>query len=454
MNRWGSYCQFLFEPIPLRRIGVLVVLLLGLPQLEAQDGVEPKSEWLVTEIGIIGTASEDILDASIEMVLEQGLQGLVIKLDTPGGALENTRKMVKAMMRASFPVIVWVGPSGSRAGSAGAFITIAGHVAAMAKGTNIGAAHPIGADGKDVSNKELNRKVMNDTLAFIESIAEERGRNIEMARSFVATSASITAEEALKNQVIDHVENSLADLFVAIDGKEIKLQDGSVILNTKSAKFIYFEKSFRQKALEILSNPNLFYLLFMAGLIGIGYELTHPGAMVPGVIGGVSLILAFIATSVLPVSWGAAALIILGAALLVAEAFVPSFGVLGIGGFTAFVLGSIFLVDPQNEQGLRVDIYTWAPGTIVVGLAFLALGFLILRSERAPAKSGRESMLGAVAEVLDFADGHGRIRFQGSIWQAKSGDQVSFEQGERVKVKALDGLTITVEKDVTNNEGI
>jgi membrane-bound serine protease (ClpP class) len=400
--------------------------------------------WLEVPIGIIGPASEDVLNTAIEERAKHGYDGLILIVDTPGGALENTRAMVKSILGADYPVLIWVGPGGSRAGSAGAFITLAGHVAAMAPGTNIGAAHPIGATGEDVPEGEAGRKITNDTIAFIESVAKARGRNVDMARSFVSTSVSITESEALEHKVVDFVVKDVETLLKKVDGREVTLESGTkVVLATSGAVRKTLELSLRQRLLSFLSNPNLFYLLFMAGLIGIGYELTHPGAIFPGVVGGICMILALIATSVLPISWGAAALILLGVALLVAEAFVPSFGTLGIGGMVALVLGSVFLVDPSNESGLRVSLYAIAPVALTVGGAFLALGFIVVRAERAPVHSGAEGLIGATATALaEFQHGQGQVRVQGAIWTAKAATPVP--QGESLVVTAIEGLVLIV----------
>jgi membrane-bound serine protease (ClpP class) len=285
--------------------------------------------WLEVEIGIIGTASADILETALREVKDNNYAGLIIVLDTPGGALEATRTMVKEILAAPFPVIVWVGPSGAHAGSAGSFITLAGHFATMAPGTNIGAAHPVQGMGQDLEQgSDMRAKVENDTIAFMESIAKLRGRNVEMARSFVATSISITAEEALENKVIDLVAGDLTQVLKAADGRTVTVgEQKTVQLKTAEAQRVQYEKSIRQKFLEILSNPNLFYLLFIAGLLGIGFELTHPGTLVPGVIGAISLILALISSAVLPVNFGAMLLIVASVAFMVAEVFLPSFGI-------------------------------------------------------------------------------------------------------------------------------
>lgn len=415
------------------------------------EATTTKGAWVEVEIGLIGAASEDILAAAMDKVQAEGHAGLIVKLDTPGGALENTRNMVKRILASPFPVVVWVGPSGSRAGSAGAFITLAANVAAMAPGTNIGASHPVQGTGQDVGggkDSEMDRKVTNDTIAFMESICNTRGRNAEMGTSFVATSVSITDQQALENKVIDLIAKDLTDLMEQIDGRMVTVQPGNVQvkLATKGAARVPYEKSLRQKILEILSNPNLFYLLFMAGLAGLGYELTHPGMGFPGVVGAICLILALIAQSVLPVSYGAAALIVAGIAMLVAEAYLPSFGVLGVGGLVAIVLGSIFLVDPSNESGLRVSLYVILPGVITVGLGFFALSYLVVRARNAPLQSGSEALIGALGTALaDFTAGTGQIKVDGTIWSAKAPDPLV--RGDKVRVVAVKNLELDVRKE-------
>ena len=447
MTTWSRFSSRVFAVMAFAVLGTFVAT----PAIFAAPAI-----WLSTPIGAIGPASEDVLETILDKANATGgaevYAGVIIRLDTPGGALESTRSMVKKILGASLPIIVWVGPSGSRAGSAGTFLTMAAHVAAMAPSTNIGAAHPIQADGKDISDDELGRKITNDAIAFIESIAETKGRNVDMAKSFVARSISITEREALDNKVIDLIAGSEQELLKALDGRKVTLASGKVVtLATQDAKVEAFEPSPRQKLLEILSNPNLFYLLFLAGLIGIGYELTHPGIVFPGVFGGICLILALTATSVLPVSAAAAALILVGIAFMIGEAFVPSFGALGIGGLVALVLGSVFLVDPNNTSGLRVSWYVIAPGVVVAGAAFVVLGYLILRARRAPEHSGANNLVGTVGIVLaDFDGDFGQIRVEGDIWKAKAA--APLKKGDRVTVSAVDGLTLTVEAQPRPND--
>jgi membrane-bound serine protease (ClpP class) len=416
---------------------------------EVED-LSSMNRWLKVSIGIIGTASDDILRAALERVTRDAFDGLVIVLDTPGGSLDATRAMVQRIMGAPVPVVVWIGPNGAHAGSAGAFITLAAHVAVMAPGTNIGAATPIDSSGKDIGGKEgsgtddIKKKVMNDTVSFITSIAETRGRNAEMASSFVTAALSLTATEALENNVIDFIAEDLKQLFSQVEGRVVSLNGKKVRFPAvEDPELVNYELSVRQEILSILSNPNLFYLLFMAGLIGLGFELTHPGALFPGVIGGICLILALIATSVLPISYGAAALVLAGIGMLVAEAFLPSFGILGIGGVAAFLLGSVFLVDPSGQEGLRISWGAILPGGLAVIGTTLFLGFLILRTSRSRVRSGQEGITGKVGQVLrDFVAGEGPVRVEGEIWTAKC--HYDLKKGQPVKVLASEGLMLIV----------
>jgi membrane-bound serine protease (ClpP class) len=402
--------------------------------------------WLAVEIGIIGTASDGILKSAMKQVKDDGFQGLVIQLDTPGGSLDATRAMVKDILGSEFPVFVWVGPAGARAGSAGAFVTLAGHLAYMAPGTNIGAAHPVSASGEEM-DETMKQKVENDTVAFMESIAQTRGRNVDMAVSFVLSSLSLTAEKAKEEKVIDDLASNLNQVFELSDGKEVKLGDETKTLQTRGATWAVYQKTIQQKFLEILSNPNLFYLLFVAGLIGIAFELTHPGVMIPGVLGAISLILALIATATLPVSFGAMILMVASAAFIVAEIFVPSFGILGIGGIVGFVIGSILLVDPSNELGLRVSYYAIGPAVIALLLLGLLVSFLVVKAKKSKIMSGKEGMVGMSGSVLgDFSKGQGRVMVGGENWFASSLDGQNFLKGDKVQVREVKGLQLIIEK--------
>lgn len=415
------------------------------------SSAEGATQWLKLQLGIIGPAAVEMLERATEIVTTEGYQGVIVQLDTPGGALDATRLIVQQLLNAPFPIIVWVGPGGAHAGSAGAFITLAATVAVMAPGTNIGAAHPVQAGGKDVDEGKVGEKIINDTVAFMESIAEVRGRDLEMARSFVLTSMSITAEEALEHKVIDLIAPDIPTLLADLHGRVVTQNKNKIEIATQGYTIIPYEPSLRQKALELLANPNLFYLLFLAGIIGLGFELTHPGALFPGIIGAICLILALISTAVLPVSFGAAFLIVLGFGLLVAEVFVPSFGLLGLGGIAAFLIGSVFLVDPSNVHGLRVSWYTIAPGAITVGALATLIGYLVTKVIRAEVKSGAGAIIGQQGVVLrDFnPEGEGQIRVMGEVWAARS-TTPDLKQGESVKIIAMSGLQLTIEREQIN----
>ena len=408
-------------------------------------------QWLRLKLGIISPASIEMLGDAIE----QAKDGVIIQLDTPGGALEATRKVVQAIYTAPLPIVVWVAPSGAHAGSAGAFITMAATVAAMSPGTNIGAAHPVQADGKDI-DENIKAKIANDTVAFIESIAEFRGRNKTVARAFVLESMSITATEALEQNIVDIVAASPTELLVALDGRTVEQNGKTLTINSMGADIVDYQPSLRQKFLELLGNPNLFYLLFTAGMAGIGLELMNPGLLFPGILGAICLLLALIASAVLPVSLGAAGLMLLGILLLIAEIYVTSFGLLAIGGLTAFIAGSIFLVDPSNLYDLRIAWYTIAPSAITIAGLVLVLGYLTLRTLRSGKQSGIGTLLGKQATAVDNFQvdsnnkdsgkdtGKGKVKISGEIWNAVAKTPLP-NKGDTVIVRKVDSLLLHVD---------
>ena len=315
----------------------------------------------------------------------------------------------------------------------------------MSPGTNIGAAHPVQASGKDVGEGKAGEKIISDTVAFIESIAEVRQRDSAMARSFVISSLSITAQEALEHGVIDLVAPTLKRLLADIDAREVTQNDTQFVLNTTDSEVVEYQPSLSRRLLELLGNPNLFYLLFLAGIVGLGFELTHPGALFPGIFGGISLLLALIATSVLPVSFGAAALVLLGFALLIAEMYVPSFGLLGLGGVAAFLIGSIFLVDPADAYGMRVSWYAIAPSVVLISALGLFIGYLVTKILTADAYS-KKSIVGKQAVVhADFsADGTGQVKIAGETWNASTDASSPPRKGDKVEILQVEGLQLHV----------
>ncbi|HYX32104.1 MAG TPA: nodulation protein NfeD [Oligoflexus sp.] len=422
----------------------LITFLLALLLPNLAHGADAPPKWLELRLGTIGAASADVLKSALNEIDKDKMDGLLIILDTPGGSLEATRTMVQDMMAAKVPVVVWVGPDGAHAGSAGTFITLASHVAAMAPGTNIGAAHPVDISGRNIDDKsDLRSKIENDTVAFMQSIADARGRNREMAASFVSNSLSITAQEALENKVIDVIAPDLKTLMKGLDGRDVKIGETTRKLQTANAELVPFERNFRHELLEIISNPNLFYLLFIVGLLGLAFEITHPGVVAPGVIGAISLILALIASSMLPVNFGAMLLILASVVFMVAEIFLPSFGALGVGGLIGFVTGSILLIDDKAEPAMRISRWLIIPTSLFLLAFFLGLGWLVLRNVRAKAKTGVETLLGAEVEAVEyFIDGHGRVRIFGEYWNATEVNHQTVKPGDRLHVEAIDGLNL------------
>ncbi|MBI4042399.1 MAG: nodulation protein NfeD [Deltaproteobacteria bacterium] len=389
--------------------------------------------------GGVNPASAEFIQQSIKQGEEDGVSCLVIRLDTPGGLLSSTRTIVQAIFEAKIPVVVYVSPGGAHAGSAGVMVTLAGHVAAMAPGTNIGAAHPVTGQGKDIEG-DMAEKVTSDAAAFARSIAETRGRNTEWAVDAVRSSVSITPEEALKKGVIDIVAPTLERLFEMIDGRSVKLKETSVVLRTKGAELISYEMNWRQKLINTLSDPNIAYILLMIGAVGIYMELSHPGVLFPGIIGGISLILAFVSMQTLPINYGGLALLILGLALLLAEIFVPSFGLLGISGLISLGLGSVFLIEQPEMQ---VSLHLIVPTLVTVGLICLGIGYFVVKARTRKVFSGTESFIGKEGEVKEVL-GNGRFRLflHGEYWTAVSKDDL--KTGDRVRVTALEGMLLHV----------
>jgi membrane-bound serine protease (ClpP class) len=382
-----------------------------------------------------------LLAAAIERAQAEGAQALIVQLNTPGGLERSMRSMVQSILGSPIPVIVYVAPTGARAASAGVFITMAAHVAAMAPATNIGAAHPVAIGGG--ADKEMIKKVENDAAAFARTIATERGRNAEWAEKAVRSSVSATEREAVKLKVVDLVAASVPDLLARIDGRVVKTPRGPVTLATRDAPVKIIEVRFRDRFLALISDPNVAYLLMMAGMLGIFFELSNPGAILPGVIGGICLILAFYAFQSLPVNWAGLLLILFGVVLLIAEIKVVSHGVLAIGGVIAMLLGSLMLYDTPETTGIRLSWYVIVPAVgTTAGLVFFAVSMGI-RALYRPSVTGESAMVGRRAVVRSALAPEGQVLIDGELWRAVSPDG-RIEAGETVQISAVDGLTLTV----------
>lgn len=390
----------------------------------------------------INPSTAEFIHDGIEKAEQEKAECLIINLNTPGGLLTSTREIVTNIMQSKVPVIVYVSPTGAHAGSAGTFITMASNIAAMAPGTNIGAAHPVDMNGK--SDAVMNEKIINDASAFIRTIAEKRGRNIQWAEDAVRNSVSITEQEALEKNVINVIANDERDLLIKVDGKQVELNNGAKMLHTKNATIETLEMGFFQKVLSRLSDPNISYIIMMLGFYGLLFELFSPGAIFPGIIGVICLILAFYSMSSMPVNYAGLALIVFGIILYLLEIKVISHGLLAIGGTISVLLGSMILFRTSP-----VENYVSLSWSVIISVtAFSTLFFLFLitmglRAQRSKPVSGVNALIGKTAETIDTLDLSGQIRLMGETWSAVSLSG-KINKSEKVIVKEIKGLTLYV----------
>src|SRR3989338_3439224 len=392
----------------------------------------------------INPATQSYIIRGIEKATAIHAQVLLVELDTPGGLLTATRTIVQRILDSEIPVIVYVSPSGAQAGSAGVMITLSSHIAAMAPGTNIGAAHPVGGQGQDIEG-HMAEKITNDTSAWVESIAKARNRNTKWAIQAVRKSVSIDNEGALKLKVIEYVASSVQDLLKKIHKTQVKLKETSKTLDTESAELILLEFNTQEKIIDTLSNPNIAYILMMVGMVGLYIELSHPGVIFPGVIGAISLILSFICLQALPINYGGLALILLGIALLIVEIFVPSFGVLGIGGIVSLLLGSIFLIDPSGTD-ITISLGVIIPTVLSLWGIMLFIAVYVVKALRRKTIVGSESFSekeGIVIQDIEVGK-EGKVMVDGDYWNAVSLENL--KKDDKIIVKSVNGMVLTVKK--------
>ncbi len=427
------------EPVPARACLVLVLALLTIPVVASPA---PAPVATIEIEGVISPVTLRLVGIAIDRAQAERAQALVIQLDTPGGLERSMRAIVQRMMNAEVPVVVYVAPTGARAASAGVFITMAAHVAAMAPATNIGAASPVALGGG--ADKTMMKKVENDAAAFIRTVALERGRNADWAEKAVREAVAITEREALKLKVIDLVADSVPDLLEKIDGRTIKLPKGTVTLATKGAPVRPIEIGFRDRFLNIITDPNVAYVLMMLGMLGLFFELSNPGVILPGVIGGISLILAFFAFQSLPINYAGLLLILFGIVLLVAEIKIVSHGILAIGGIVSMALGSLMLFDAP-EVGFRVSWWVIVPTVGAMAGLFLFVVAAGVRALGRPPATGAEGLVGKTATVRERLGPEGQVMVSGEIWRAVAEGE-PLEPGAQVRIVAVDGLTLKVAK--------
>ncbi|MBN2246027.1 MAG: nodulation protein NfeD [Candidatus Aminicenantes bacterium] len=393
--------------------------------------------------GVINPATAKFIMDSIDQANKEGAQCLIIQLDTPGGLLESTRTIVKKMLASNIPVIVYVSPSGARAASAGVFVTMAAHIAVMAPGTHIGAAHPVtlGAEGKE--NKTMTEKIVNDTVAFIKNISKTRGRNAEWAEKAVKKSVSITEEEAVKLNVVDFITPDISSLLDKIDEKVVKFNDVTRTLHTKGVQPTPIQMSWSEKLLDIISNPQIAYYLLMLGGMGIFFELSNPGAILPGVVGGIFLILAFYSLQVLPVNYAGLALIFFAIILFIAEIKVVSHGLLAVGGVISLLLGSLMLFQSSMEY-MRLSLSAIIPAVLVTSAFFIFAATMAIRARLKKPTTGTEGLVGEVGIVSTPLALEGKVSIHGEFWNAFSDQPI--ERGDKVQVVTVTNLKLKVKK--------
>lgn len=419
--------------------------------------------------GPIGPATSDYLRRGLLKAHKRQAPLVVLRMDTPGGLDTAMRRIIQDIITSPVPVATFVAPGGARAASAGTYILYASHVAAMAPGTNLGAATPVRIGGvpnpadsgrpepregkhpdKPADSDAMHQKVINDASAYIRSLAQMRGRNVTWAEQAVRGAASLPAEEAVKMRVIDLVAKDVTDLLQRLDGRRLEVPGQTLTLATAGLSVTLIQPDWRNRLLSVITDPNVAYILMLLGIYGLFFELWNPGFVLPGVVGAICLVLALFAFNVLSVSYAGMGLILLGIAFMVAETFMPSFGALGIGGVVAFVAGSVILLD-TDAPGFGISY--WLIGTIALTSAafFMTVASFALRARRRAPVSGSEEMIGSVGVALSGFTHTGRIRIHSEDWQARSA--VPVKHGQRVRVMAREGLTLVVRPEVTTEDG-
>lgn len=427
----------------IRNIFGLLCLFIGLG-LSAPAAVYPASSgrdiWIIELEGPISPATATFVTRGLEQAIEAGAPFCILRLDTPGGLTSSMRSIIKAMLNSPIPVVVYVGPSGAGAASAGVMITVAANVAAMAPGTNIGAAHPVMAGGRDIG-ETMSEKVLNDMASYARGIAERRGRNGQWVEKAIRESVSITAEEALKENVIDFIAVDMDDLIKSLDGRTVTLPGGQVTLKTVGLEKVFLKPGFRDKVLGTISDPNIAWILMLIGMAGLFFELTHPGSILPGVIGAISLILAFYAFQTLPVNYAGLLLIGLAIIFFIAEVKISSYGVLSIGGIISMLIGSIMLFKDAS-----VALSLMIPSVLLISFFFVVVAGLAFKAHQTRPRGGAEGLIGETGQANEPIDPEGLVFVHGEVWRAVSDERIG--TGDKIEVVGMEGLVLKVRKFV------
>lgn len=454
-----------------RTVAALIVVLVA--ALTIPTAAETRRAVVLEIDGAIGPAIADYVSRELAAVRPSDTGLVILRMDTPGGLDTSMREIIRAILASPVPVAAYVAPSGARAASAGTYIAYACAIAAMAPGTNLGAATPIqlqglpllpggqpqqpakGNEGKETAGASKagrapsaepadteTRKILNDAVAYIRSLAELNGRNADWAVEAVHSAVSLPAADALKLHVIDVIADNVPDLLRQIDGRTVKVVGKPERLATAGLEAVIVAPDWRTQLLAVITNPNIAYLLMLLGAYGLIFELSNPGAVLPGIIGAISLLVALFALNLLPIDYAGAGLVLLGIALMVAEAFIGTFGVLGIGGIVAFIFGSVMMFH-GNAPGFGLSISVVVAATVISAGFFLLVLAMLLRSRRRPVVTGGEALIGAEGEAVEWEGTAGRVRVKGEIWQARASHPL--QPAARIKVVDREGLVLTVE---------
>ena len=453
---------------------LLLAVGFGLHGVAAEDEATRSEVWVVDLDGAVGPASADLVIRAIEDAGEANAEALVIRMDTPGGLDKSMRDLVKAILAADVPVVTYVSPDGARAASAGTYIAYASHIAAMAPATNIGSSTPVSIapagpapsprppmpapepeEGSEEAQDEepapaaepaadaMTKKVVNDAVAYLQSLAEKRGRNIEWAEKTVREGANVRATEAVEQNIVDLLAPNLAALLADLDGREVSIDDEVRVLATANAELRFVETDWRHELLSIITDPSIAYGLLIIGVYGLILEFYNPGMLFPAATGIICLLLGAYGLQMLPVNYAGLALIVVGLVMLIAEAVTPTYGVLGVGGVIAFVMGSVMLMD-TDLPGYQLPLPIIAGFAVsAAGIAFFVIGGAV-RARRSRVVTGQKGMVGAAALVLEGFEGEGAVRAFGEIWRAES--DAPLKKDEQVRIKAVNGLVLRVER--------
>lgn len=451
-------------------LALMLISICWSSQLLGENNNVIKKIVVIAISGPIGPATSDYVLYGIEEARNANSELVILKMDTPGGLDTAMREIIQGIISSPIPIVTFVSPSGARAASAGTYILYASHIAAMAPATTLGAATPIEIGGMpdfsespqtpdnestendEIENNSKNettpdaiqKKIVNDAAAYIRSLAQLRGRNEEWAEEAVRSASSLSAEEAIEIKVIDMIANNVDDLLRKLNDYSVNILGQERKLATETTSITYFEPDWRNKLLSVITDPNILPILMTLGMFGLIYEMLNPGFVFPGVLGGICILLALYAAQVLPINYAGLALILLGILFMIGEAFVPSFGALGIGGAISFVIGSIILIDTDYE-GYGISIPFISTFALVNAMFFFTILTMVLKARRKPVVSGSEELIGSNGEVIEAIDNYGRVRVHSENWQAKS--QVSISPGQKIRVTGIDGLTLIVEPE-------